>query len=162
MNAVEAGARAPAFVADVMLGKLAKTLRMLGYDVAYRSDASDDAVRLLALREGRVVLTRDREIAATGLPIRVVLVEGDRAADQLRRVVLALGLAVDEGRLFTRCLVCNEPVVQVSSGDVRGLVPPYVQRTQARFARCPSCGRVYWAATHVERAREWLRSVLGA
>jgi len=158
------GARtaAPAFVADVMLGRLAKTLRMLGYDVAYRSDASDDSVRLAALREGRVVLTRDREIAATSLPIRVVLVEGDRAADQLRHVVRALGLAVDESALFTRCILCNAPVVEAPAEDVRGLVPPYVHRTQTRFVRCPSCGRIYWAATHVERARRWLRSALAA
>lgn len=153
---------APAFVADAMLGKLAKILRMLGYDVAYRSDASDDAVKLQALREGRAILTRDREIAATGLPIRVVLVEGDRVADQLRYVVGALGISVDESRLFTRCLLCNEPVVDMPPADVRGLVPPYVRRTQTRFARCPACGRIYWAATHVERAREWLRSALGA
>jgi uncharacterized protein len=153
---------APSFVADVMLGRLAKTLRMLGYDVAYRSDASDDAVKLLALREGRVVLTRDREIAATGLPIRVVLVEGDRVPDQLRHVVRALGLSTDDGRLFTRCLLCNEPVAEVPAQDVGGRVPPYVHRTQTRFVRCPSCGRIYWAATHVERARKWLRSALGA
>jgi len=152
---------APTFAADVMLGKLARVLRMLGYDVAYRSDAPDKAVRLLALREGRVVLTRDREVAATCLPIRVVLVEGDRVTDQLRHVVRALDLAIDEGRLFTRCILCNEPVAEVSPDEVRGLVPPYVHRTQTRFARCPSCGRVYWAATHVERAREWLRSALG-
>jgi hypothetical protein len=158
------GARtaAPAFVADVMLGKLAKTLRMLGYDVAYRSDASDDAVRLQAVREGRVVLTRDHEIAATSLPIRVVLVEGDRAAEQLRHVLRALGLPVDESMLFTRCILCNTPVVEAPAEDVRGLVPPYVHQTQTRFVRCPSCGRIYWAATHVERARRWLRSALGA
>ena len=153
---------APSFVADVMLGRLSKTLRMLGYDVAYRLDASDDAVRLLALREGRVVLTRDREIAATGLPIRVVLVEGDRVADQLRHVVRALGLPTDEGRLFTRCLLCNETVAEVPAQDVGARVPPYVRLTQTRFVRCPSCGRIYWAATHVERARKWLRSALGA
>ena len=157
-----APATAPSFVADVMLGRLAKTLRMLGYDVVYRSDASDDAVRLTALREGRVVLTRDHEIAATGLPIHVVLVEGDRVTDQLRHVVRALGLPTDENRLFTRCLLCNEPVAEVPAQDVGGLVPPYVRRTQTRFVRCPSCGRIYWAATHVERAKKWLRSALGA
>ena len=159
---MRARTEAPAFVADVMLGRLAKTLRMLGYDVAYRSDASDDAVRLLALREGRVVLTRDHEIAATSLPIRVVLVEGDRVADQLRHVVRALGLSVDESRLFTRCLLCNDPVVELPAEGARDLVPQYVHRTQARFARCPSCGRIYWAATHVERARKWLSLALGA
>jgi len=156
------GEGAPTFVADAMLGRLAKALRMLGYDASYRRDASDEEIRLTALREGRVVLTRDREIAATGLPIRVVLVEGDRVAGQLRHVAVVLGL--DPGAVvpFSRCLLCNAPVVQVERDAVRNAVPPYVFATQRRFARCPSCGRVYWAATHVERARRWLGDALDA
>jgi nucleoside-triphosphatase len=144
-----------------MLGRLAKALRMLGYDTSYRRDAVDEEIRLTALREGRVILTRDREIAATGLPVRVVLVEGDRVADQLRHVVDALDLDPGAGEPFSRCLLCNAPVVEVPRETLRDAVPPYVFATQRRFARCPSCGRLYWAATHVERARRWLASALG-
>jgi len=151
---------APAFVADVMLGRLARTLRMLGYDTSYRSDATDDDIKLAAVREGRVVLTRDRQIAETRLPIRVVLVRDDRVADQIRQVVRELGLAPDGG-LFTRCVVCNSLVADVPREEVRDRVPPYVFATQNRFARCPGCGRTYWSATHVERARRWLREALG-
>jgi nucleoside-triphosphatase THEP1/uncharacterized protein with PIN domain len=145
-----------------MLGRLAKALRMLGYDTSYRRDASDEEVRLTAMREGRVLLTRDREIAATALPLRVVLVEGDRVAAQLRHVAGVLRL--DPGAVvpFSRCLLCNAPVVDVERDALRDAVPPYVFATQRRFARCPSCGRVYWAATHVERARRWLGEALGA
>jgi uncharacterized protein with PIN domain len=107
-----------------------------------------------------VVLTRDHEIAATGLPIRVVLVEGDRVTDQLRHVVRALGLPTD-GPLFTRCLLCNTPVTNVPREKVQGRVPPYVFATERCFAECPDCGRVYWAGTHVEHATRWLGQVLG-
>lgn len=151
----------PTFAADAMLGRLAKALRMLGYDTHYDSAISDSDLKLVALREGRIVLTRDREIAETSLPLRVVLVESDHAEEQLRQVVEDLALDV-RGSLFTRCLVCNTPVEEASREEVEDRVPPYVLATQERFARCPSCGRIYWAATHVEAAKRWLERVLGA
>jgi uncharacterized protein with PIN domain len=154
----------PAFIADAMLGRLAKSLRTLGYDTAYTPDIEDSDLKLTALREGRVLLTRDHEVAETSLPVRVVFVRSDHIEEQLVQVVDELGLEVgfdgEEGS-FTRCLVCNVPVEEVERESVRGRVPPYVFDTQERFARCPSCDRVYWAATHVERAREWLDRVLG-
>ena len=151
----------PNFIADAMLGRLAKSLRMLGCDTAYESDIDDSDLKMTALREGRVVLTRDHEIAATGLPITVVLIESDHLEEQLVEVARRFDLAPG-GELFTRCLVCNVAVEDVEKADVVERVPEYVFATQERFARCPSCGRIYWAATHVERAREWLEGVLGS
>lgn len=150
----------PTFVADAMLGRLAKALRMLGFDVVYRPDIADGELKMVALREKRVVLTRDHEVAETRLPVDVLFVESDHVEEQLRQTVDALGLR-PSAELFTRCLVCNVAVEDAAREDVRDDVPPYVYETQRRFARCPSCGRVYWAATHVERAREWLDDVLG-
>jgi hypothetical protein len=149
----------PTFAVDAMLGRLAKALRMLGYDTHYDSGISDSDLKLLALREGRVVLTRDREIAETSLPLRVVLVESDHPEEQLRQIVDEFALDV-EGALFTRCLVCNAPVEEASREEAEGRVPPYVFSTQERFARCPSCGRIYWAATHVEAAKRRLEEIL--
>ena len=151
----------PRFVADAMLGRLAKSLRMLGYDVVYRRDIEDRDIRLIAVRDGRAILTRDRQIAATSLPVEVVLIDCDDPREQLRRLVADRGLATDEG-LFTRCLICNCPVEGVDRNDVAGAVPSYVLATQDRFVRCPNCGRIYWPATHVARARAWLASVLGS
>jgi len=150
----------PAFIADAMLGRLAKSLRTVGYDTAYAPDIADSDLKLAALRENRVLLTRDHEVAETSLPVRVILVESDHLEEQLVQVVDEMELEVGGG-LFTRCLVCNVPVERVERESVRGRVPPYVFETQERFARCPSCDRVYWAATHVDRAREWLARVLG-
>jgi uncharacterized protein with PIN domain len=153
-------AEKPSFIADAMLGRLAKSLRTLGYDTEYSPDITDADLKLAALRDGRVLLTRDLEIGETSLPVRVLLVESDRVEEQLVQVVDELGLEAGPG-LFTRCLICNVTVVDVERASVRDRVPPYVFRTQERFVRCPSCGRVYWPATHVERAREWLDRVLG-
>lgn len=148
------------FIVDAMLGRLAKALRMLGYDAAYRADIDDREVKMTALREGRTVLTRDRELADTTIAIEVLLVESDFIEEQLVQVVKTFGLLPPPG-LFSRCLVCNVPLEGVSRGDVRDRVPPYVYETQERFVRCPECGRTYWPATHVERATEWLSGVLG-
>jgi nucleoside-triphosphatase len=148
------------FIVDAMLGRLAKALRMLGYDAAYRADIDDPEVKMVALREGRTVLTRDHELAATTIGIEVLLVESDLVEEQLVQVVEAFGLLPSPG-LFSRCLVCNVPVDDVPRDDVRDRVPPYVYKTQERFVKCPECGRVYWPATHVERATEWLYGVLG-
>jgi uncharacterized protein with PIN domain len=150
----------PTFIADAMLGRLAKSLRTLGYDTAYTPDIEDSELKLSALRDGRVLLTRDRGVSETSLPLRVVLVASDDVGEQLIQVVEELGLRPGSS-LFTRCLICNSELVEASPEKVRDEVPPYVYETQTRFARCPSCRRVYWAATHAERAREWLEGVLG-
>jgi nucleoside-triphosphatase len=147
------------FAADAMLGRLARKLRMLGYDVFYRAGIDDNKLKRIALRERRVLLTRDLEIGETSLPIHVVLIDSDDIGEQLIQVVSELGLAAGPSS-FTRCTECNEPLVRVDKEAVRDLVPPYVYRTQDAFARCPSCGRIYWEATHVDQAREWLRDAL--
>lgn len=149
------------FIADAMLGRLAKSLRILGYDVSYASDIEDAALKLAAVREGRVVLTRDSEVAATGLPVRVVLVESDHHREQLLQVIRELRLPAPRS-LFSRCLICNVPVEDVPRADVKEHVPPYVFATQKRFARCPGCGRIYWPATHVANAAEWLDELMTA
>jgi hypothetical protein len=150
----------PAFIADAMLGRLARALRMLGLDTFYRRDIDDNELKMTALREGRVILTRDHEVADTSLPVTVLLVESDHVEEQLLQTARAFPMARG-GKLFSRCLICNVEVEDVEKRKVRERVPEYVYETQERFSRCPSCGRVYWAGTHVERAREWLERVLG-
>ncbi len=151
----------PVFIADAMLGHLARVLRMLGLDTSYRPDIDDSELKMTALREGRVILTRDHEVADTSLPVTVLLIESDHVEEQLLQTARAFRIAPG-GALFTRCLICNVEVEDAPSAEVRGQVPEYVFTTQSRFSRCPSCGRIYWAATHVEHAREWLKRVLGS
>jgi uncharacterized protein with PIN domain len=136
-----------------MLGKLAKWLRLLGYDTAYDNAADDHELARRARAEGRVLLTRDRELAARR-GLRALLIQSEVLEVQVREVQDALGPPPDPA--LSRCAVCNTVLEPVSSDDVADRVPPYVLRTQSDFRRCPGCGRVYWPGTHVDGMQEQL------
>lgn len=149
------------FIVDVNVGKLAKWLRVLGYDAAFVNPISDGELVRRALEEGRVVLTKDRGIAVRRLAsegrLQVLLVPGDRVQDQLHFVITSLGL--QGSRLFTRCLQCNEPLEKVERDSVQDEVPAYVFATQDRYRRCPWCRKVYWPGSHWERMMEQLKGL---
>lgn len=131
---------APRLLCDAMLGRLARDLRILGYDTAYAApDASDTQVLAQARREGRALLTKDRELAARA-DVPTVLV----GADELGSTLAALGLAPRRAALFSRCTECNGAL---EAGDARPEdgAPPQVRRV----SRCGACARVYWAGSHV-------------
>ncbi len=151
---------APRFLADAMLGKLATWLRILGCDVEYPGDLPDDEIVERALRTGRIILTRDTLlIRRRKARDNHFFVTGDGWRDQLRQVVAAFGID-PAGGLFTRCLRCNAPLGAIAKPDVAGRVPPYVYATQETFGACPSCGRLYWHATHREEMERELREIL--
>jgi len=136
------------FVADCMLGRLAKWLRILGFDVLYFSKAEDPALVEIARRDGRVLLTRD-----TGLIERTakrpdrLFVRSDDWEDQVVQVLDEYGLW-DEVRPNTRCIACNIPLKPLSREQARNLVTPYVGERASSFAVCPGCDRVFWQGTH--------------
>lgn len=136
------------FVADCMLGRLAKWLRILGFDVSYFSRAEDRDLVALARREGRVLLTRD-----TGLIERTakrpdrLFIRSDDWEDQVIQVLDEFGLW-DEVRPNTRCIACNLPLRPLSRERARNLVTPFVAEHAASFAICPGCQRVFWQGTH--------------
>lgn len=136
------------FVADCMLGRLAKWLRILGFDVLYFSKAEDPALVEIARRDGRVLLTRD-----TGLIERTakrpdrLFVRSDVWEDQVVQVLDEYGLW-DEVRPNTQCIACNIPLKSLSREQARNLVTPYVGGRASSFAVCPGCDRVFWQGTH--------------
>lgn len=150
---------APRFVVDAMLGRLARWLRVLGYDTLYSADADDAALVRRALAEDRILLTRDVELARRR-GVRVILISDDRVEEQLREMVKTLPLTADKA--FSRCLNCNAPLVEFDRVQARDLVPPYVFATQTRFRRCPGCGKVYWRGTHWAHMVATLESARGA
>ncbi|MBI4308211.1 MAG: Mut7-C RNAse domain-containing protein [Chloroflexi bacterium] len=153
---------APRFLVDVNVGRLAKWLRALGYDALFVRDIDDNALVRLALREGRVLLTRDTHIlkrrVVTSGRLKALLIEEDSVWDQLRQVVAALSLESAD-RAFTRCIECNQPLEPRRPAEVHGLVPPYVYQTQQDYAQCPSCRRIYWQGTHWENMRRELKRI---
>lgn len=142
------------FLVDGMLGKLAKWLRLLGYDTAYDNAASDPELARRARAEGRVLLTRDRELSARR-GLRTLLVQSEALEEQVREVQAALGPPPRPP--LSRCTVCNAALETVSPATITDRVPPYVLRTQTEFRRCPDCDRIYWPGSHFQGMRDQIR-----
>jgi uncharacterized protein with PIN domain len=134
-----------------MLGRLARWLRLRGYDTAYDNAADDHELARRARSEGRVLLTRDRELADRA-GLRTLFIESETLEEQLAEVRAAFGSPPDPA--LSRCSVCNEPLEEVPSDKVAGLVPAYVLREHSHFRRCPGCERIYWPGSHVEAMGE--------
>jgi uncharacterized protein with PIN domain len=144
------------FVADNMLGKLARYLRIMGYDTVYQKSYGQGRLSEL-VEEGRVLLTRNSKIAA--VHSRTIFVDRDLVRDQLEVVDRSVKLTRDRRKWFTRCLVCNDPLASVSGEAAREHVPDYVcSKYPEKIRFCPSCGRYYWPGTHRERMVERLMS----
>ncbi len=145
------------FLADHMLGKLARYLRFMGYDTYYPDGGmSDDEIIALAGEENRVILTRDKELAARS---GGYFVRSDDYREQLRDVVSHFQLGCEA--MLSRCSLCNTPLVRVSREAVRGRVPQYVYEHTEEFYMCPTCKRIYWYGTHTERIERFLTGLLG-
>jgi uncharacterized protein with PIN domain len=136
------------FIADKTLGKLAKWLRILGYDTIYWR--SDDLAGLLgrALEEGRNLITKDTKLYQGKGSVRALLIREDNPFLQLQEVVRHFRLLLNKEMLFSRCLTCNAPLEDVAPEEVKEEVPDYIYHTQQEFSRCPSCRKVYWAGSH--------------
>jgi uncharacterized protein with PIN domain len=135
------------FIADAMLGSLAKRLRLLGFDVLYDHTLADSEILRHALEQGRVILTRDTGLAARPLARNHVLIKSDHVDDQVQQVLDAFSLFA-AGHL-TRCSVCNQQLIPLDRDMARDRVPEHVLRTVATFFECRGCGRVYWEGSHV-------------
>ncbi len=151
----------PKFIADAMLGKLARWLRILGYDTTYFSKKRDDDLIRIAREEEKIVLTRDtRLIKREGLG-ETFFVHDNNHWKQLQEVCQGLKLKVDPRFLLSRCLICNVEINRVAKESVRGKVPEYVFKTQERFFFCPGCQHSYWCATHRTNMLQVIGQILG-
>ncbi len=141
------GARpAVSFAVDTMLGRLARWLRVLGHDVAYGPHLRRRALVDCARRESRLILTRDtRLLRDPDLPAHV-FITSDHFREQLRQVAAVVPLGAAE--FLTRCLDCNRRLEDLPREAARERVPAFVWTTSPRFLACPSCGKLYWPATH--------------
>lgn len=132
------------FDVDGMLGKLAKWLRVLGFDAEFPRNAPS---------QGRHFVTGTRRARHPG----AIVVDSSDCVEQLLSVLKQVGLPPEPELFLSRCLLCNVPVCDVSRESVRGVVPSAVFARGSGFRRCPKCGRVYWDGSHGERIKERLR-----
>lgn len=142
------------FILTNELGRLAKWLRILGYDTVSSKEKGPKLV-VQSLRENRIVLTRDSKLSRyTG--VRMVQIESDFVEEQLKQVIDKLNLKIDEDKLFTVCVVCNMDLKKVNRAYVKDKVPAYVYKTQKLFMECPGCKRIYWQGTHWTMVKKFL------
>jgi uncharacterized protein with PIN domain len=147
------------FIADAMLGRLARWLRILGFDCAYDSEIDDEALVRRAVREDRIILSRDRSLPEDWWVPGIHLVGSEELREQLREIVHRFGLT-GSVRLFSRCNECNHPLREARKADVSERVPPHAFAAHDRFLECSSCRRVYWEGSHTERIRRVVEEVL--
>jgi uncharacterized protein with PIN domain len=135
----------PRFVLDVHLGTLARRMRLLGLDVAYRNDARDDELVTMSLAQQRVLLTRDRGLLMRRALSWAAYVYGQRCDDQLTDVLHRFAPRLQP---WTRCVVCNGPLEAVDVADIADQVQPGTLRTYSDYVRCTSCRRPFWRGAH--------------
>jgi uncharacterized protein len=138
------------FIADAMLGRLVRWLRILGYDTAYDKAITDEALIERAMRENRWLLTRDKNLALRRLLRgRHTLIVSDDIENQLYQLCqdLKIDLDLTHQRAY-RCADCNVAITAISQDEAASLVPPFVAKQYRVFLQCPHCRRVFWPGTH--------------
>lgn len=144
----------PRFLLDVHLGTLARRLRLLGVDTAYRNDADDDELVVEAVEQGRVLLTQDRGLLCRRAVPAGGYVRGSRPDDQLVDVLDRFRPPLAP---WSRCPACNGELRPVSKEEVEHLLEPGTRRSYTDFSRCQSCGRPYWRGAHASYLEDIVR-----
>ena len=147
---------------DHNVGKLAKWLRIMGYNTLFFNGSNDSRMIAIALAEERVVLTKDTQImerrVVTNGRLKAILIQSDEPKLQMHQVIDSLHLDC-QFKPFSICLECNQPLLEKSKQQVKDLVPPYVFQTQNQYMECPTCHRIYWRGTHwqamTKKLRKW-------
>ena len=141
------------FVADGMLGKLSRWLRMLGHNVKYASALSDDKLLKIAKVEHRILLTRDLELyqQAIAKGIKAAYVEGADEAEKLAKLAKRYGFPLEIDLKISRCPKCNARIKPIEKESVKGRVPESTYKYYDKFWECPKCGQIYWQGAHWKR-----------
>ena len=149
----------PRFIVDAMLGKLAKKLRLLGFDAFYSSSIADNKIISMAKNEKRILLTKDRVLAqlAQKNEIKTVTISNGNELNQFRQIkekVSLDGFAI-EGKI-SRCTNCNGKLLQIDNEKTIGKVPDGVIRNFKEFWECKKCKKIYWNGTHIKNLQKFV------
>jgi|Deesub1362A_J573_1020465.scaffolds.fasta_scaffold00166_32 hypothetical protein len=148
------------FIADSMMGKLARWLRLSGYDVLYSRYYSDEEVLNKAAK--RVILTRDAELAEKALKSgrEVILFSSNSLQDQLRQLIRNKGIVLKETPENSRCPLCNGEIKKLEKGKVKNKVPGGILAVVEEFWECRDCGKIYWHGSHWDKIKKTVRDLM--
>ena len=144
------------FVTDNMLGKLTTWLRLLGFDVFYPKYARDTELVFISLSQDRILLTKDTGIIKRKILKNYLFIHSNKWQEQLKEVIKHFNLEdkLDPEKFFTICPICNTPLIKIKKEEILGLVPHYVFCENNEFSVCPSCKKVYWKGTHINKIKK--------
>jgi len=147
------------FILTRELGRLAKWLRILGYDAAYYNQDNLSSLIIQALREGRVILTRNHRLIRPSA-VKTLLVKAEKINAQIAEICKAFNIRPEPEKMFSRCVICNEALREVAKEQIKDRVPEYVFGTQEDFFVCPQCQRIYWQGTHWGNVAKTLKGII--
>ena len=146
------------FILTRELGRLAKWLRILGFDSEYFKEDNIGSLIIQALRDSRIILTRNlrmHDIYGT----KIIYIKSERLPEQVAQLLKELKLAPNSKQMFSRCIICNTELIAVEKEKIQDRVPEYVFATQDNFVTCPQCQRIYWQGTHWGNVKKILEGI---
>ncbi|CAM2839822.1 Uncharacterized conserved protein [Legionella steigerwaltii] len=147
------------FILDVHLGKLAKYLRLLGFDVIYENNLTDEAIIKCSKNEHRIVLTRDIGILKNKTITHGHWMHHTDPEQQVEEVLHQFQLK-KQCHPFTRCLSCNGQLKNIEKDKVSADIPKLAQKYYETFMLCESCKKVYWEGSHYNKLKKWVENIL--
>jgi len=147
------------FLLTKELGRLAKWLRILGFDTVYFKQEKASSLIIEALRDGRIILTRNHHLPQSA-GIKIITIEAEKIKEQITEALEVLRIKPDSSMMFSRCIICNEELEDIDKEKIKEKVPEYVFKTQEHFITCPKCRRIYWPGTHWGNVETTLKEVL--
>ena len=145
--------RSPTFVLDANLGRLARYLRLLGFDSLYRNDYDDATVAAIATEQQRIVLTRDRVLLRRKVITHGYFVRAVRPRLQVPEVLTRFDL-FRLISLFSRCIRCNGELQAIDKPVIAHRLEPLTKKYFDTFRICSACSRIYWRGSHYQQARQ--------
>ncbi len=146
------------FIAESTLGKLAKWLRILGFDTLYETNVRSKG-RVDTKGGSRIFLTRRKRVLDREDLQNLIFITSNNPFDQLAEVIKLLGIVSEDTRPFSRCIRCNTTIREIGKNLVQGKVPDYVWETHETFHTCDQCRRIYWAGSHIEHSIDIIKGI---
>ena len=147
------------FLAESTLGKLAKWLRIMGFDTLYEPHVPDKKFAD-TIESSRIFLTRTERVPIGKDSHNLIFIASNYPFDQLKEVIHALKIKAEDIHPFSRCIRCNTTIREIGKNDVQGKVPDYVWETHETFHTCSQCRRIYWSGSHIENSMKIIAGII--